>query len=207
MLKRIHPPAPIPTIHPSSSPTEVVRTQPPVALGIAGAAVAVLLRLIPEKTRASSSARACVVLVAAVVSAVHLETFGQACPANAGSGEVWTPTGPPHASPNSCLVPASSHPPGGLRAAQLLHLPAVPPLQLWDPFPGARGQAVTLAWQPCLTHLDCAGSLLRPRAAAAATGRGGRDPAGLVSPSSLTKEIVPWTEHGLGRPQGLGSPR
>lgn len=136
MLKRIHPPAPIPTIHPSSSPTEVVRTQPPAALGIAGAAVAVLLRLIPEKTRASSSARACVVLVAAVVSAVHLETFGQACPANAGSGEVWTPTGPPHASPNSCLVPASSHPPGGCSTAPPACCPASPAL---GPLPWGPG--------------------------------------------------------------------
>ena len=182
-----------------------MRTQPPAALRVAGAAVAVLLCLVPEKTRASSSAWAGVVLVASVVSAVHLEAFGQACPATAGSGEVWTPTGPPQAWSQPVLP--SSHPRGGLRVAQLLHPPAVPPLQLWDPFPGAQERAVTLAWPPCLTHLDCAGSLLRPRAAAAAMGRGGGSPADVVSPSSLIKEMVPWTEHGLGHPRGLGSPR
>lgn len=128
----------------TSSPTEVVRTQPPVALRIAGAAVAVLLCLVPEQTRASSSARAGVVLVAAVVSAVHLEAFGQACPATAGSGEVWTPTGPHQASPSSFLVPTStpqfpsSRGPSGCSTAPPTCCPASPAL---GPLPWGPGES------------------------------------------------------------------
>lgn len=60
------------------SPAEVVRAQSPAALGVAGAAVAVLLRLVPEETRAAGPARPRPVLVAAVVCAIHLEALGQA---------------------------------------------------------------------------------------------------------------------------------
>lgn len=61
---------------------------------------------------------------------------------------------------------------------------------------------MTLARPPCLTHLDCAGSLLRPSAEAAAAAGGGGVPAEPVFPSSLTKEMSPWPEGGLGSPRG-----
>ena len=80
---------------PRPSPAEVVRAQPPAALGVAGAAVTVLLRLVPVEARAAGPAGACAVLVAAVVGAVHLEALGQAC----------TRTGGPEADPRPDLLP------------------------------------------------------------------------------------------------------
>ena len=80
---------------PRPSPAEVVRAQPPAALGVAGAAVTVLLCLVPVEARAAGPAGAGAVLVAAVVGAIHLEALGQACARTAG----------PEADPRPDLLP------------------------------------------------------------------------------------------------------
>lgn len=90
----------------------------------------------------------------------------------------------------------------GLLSCSVHLLPASPVLGPLFWAQKSRSSAVTLSWPLGLTHLDYEGSLLRPRAAAAASGKGKGGTAEPVSPSSLIREMLPGPKHGLGRPRG-----
>lgn len=100
-----------------------------------------MLSLVPEEARAAGPARARAVLMAAVVSAIHLEALGQTCMATAGPGEVGTLARHPQApTPSPTRLPSQSpRCPRRPRAAQLLPPPALSLPQPQDPGPRRGG--------------------------------------------------------------------